>query len=205
VLTCIFVFTATDFDFGHGSCSGDLDFDKRHSRGWGVAWTHDQCVRACQMWIARNGLADGWIPGIDAARSRVGVYESTLGACASPARRRNGRRDGGEGYLFALRRARTCRLHACARARPNTGAAWTNTAAARMGVAHSCGPLVDAHRCAERNNRADGRVVELDDSCSYVHPSTRTGARVYGGEYGKVEARASGRCRTTFGSRCGLV
>ncbi|KAJ7862847.1 hypothetical protein B0H13DRAFT_2282183 [Mycena leptocephala] len=157
---------STDFDFGHGSCSGDLDFDKRHSRGWGVAWTHDQRVRACQMWIARDGLADGWIPGIDAARSRMGVYESTLGA---------------------------------------TGAAWTNTAAARTGVAHSCGPLVDAHRCAERDDRADGRVVELDGSCSYVHPSTRTGTRVYGGEYGKVEARASGRCRTTFGSRCGLV
>ncbi|KAJ7888714.1 hypothetical protein B0H13DRAFT_2666318 [Mycena leptocephala] len=171
---------ATDFDFGHGSCSGDLDFDKRHSRGWGVAWTHDQRVRACQIWIARDGLADGWIPGIDAARSRMGVYESTLGATALK-------------VICLHDDERGLALHACARARPSTGAAWTNTAAARTGVAHSCGPLVDAHRCAERDDRADGRVVELDGSCSYVHPSTRTGTRVYGGEYGKVEARASGR------------
>jgi hypothetical protein len=30
------------------------------------------------MQIARDGLADGWIPGIDAARSRTGAHTSTL-------------------------------------------------------------------------------------------------------------------------------
>jgi hypothetical protein len=34
-----FRLTTTGSDFGRGSCSrsGDLDFDKRNSRGWGVA------------------------------------------------------------------------------------------------------------------------------------------------------------------------
>ncbi|KAJ7915701.1 hypothetical protein B0H13DRAFT_2324094 [Mycena leptocephala] len=95
----------------------------QQSHGWGIAWTYDQRVRVCQMRIARDGLADGWIPGIAAARSRTGAYVSTLGGVRAAGAETEGpgapgRSKGRKCYLFAGRRARTC-LHACARAGPH--------------------------------------------------------------------------------------
>ncbi|KAF8218089.1 hypothetical protein K438DRAFT_1952935 [Mycena galopus ATCC 62051] len=72
-------------------------------RGSGIAWTHDQRVRMCRMRIARDGLVDGWITGIAAARSLTGAYASTLGSARVAGAetelegqgRWDGRRDGG--------------------------------------------------------------------------------------------------------------
>ncbi|KAJ7874476.1 hypothetical protein B0H14DRAFT_3437637 [Mycena olivaceomarginata] len=144
----------TDSDFGRGSCSGS-------GSGSGNIDFDKRRSR-------------GW--GVDPRPTCVGVPDADHTGWVSRARRRRG--DGwarGAGTVGGTA-VKVIRSHDDERA--------LAFIPARIGWAHSRGPVVDAHRCAERDNRGDGSGVGgngwLVLACPSVHT---TGACVCGAEY----------------------
>jgi hypothetical protein len=177
-LTSIFLSTVTDSDWVRRSRwrSGDLDFDKCNDWAGGASrgpMTNAHVPSAAAADADRAALVSGWIdPG---SRCRSFAYGSL---CIQPreraCRRRGDGRDRGAGAAVKVMRSQVAGL-ASIRVRDP---ALVRPGRTRQPRGWLRGPVVDTHRCAERDDRADGTGAGGTGWLVLVCPSAHGHARL---------------------------